>query len=315
MFSRDSCDPAAEADRFGVHFLASGSSGNCTLVRDGKDNYLLDFGLKPEALVEMLKARGVELVLRPQRCRPKPKAAQPASAGPQEPPTRLTAAILTHLHGDHFSATTLRILHDNNVRLWVHSSHVPELEEHRQFRNMADKGLVGCYNGTEFQVASHTRVTPLKLPHDSVPTCGFVFERAAHTGRAKFSYLADLGHFPHDLAEQVQDSDLLAIEFNHDVAMERESGRHPRHIARVLGSHGHLSNDQAADALRMVLARSARVKPRCIALLHISRDCNTPQLALDAASRVLNDHHPEAEIIVTRHREYAGGVELLPQTP
>src|SRR5256885_7426706 len=47
-----------------------------------------------------------------------------------------------------------------------------------------------------------------------------------------------------------------ALEFNHDVALERTSGRHPRLIARVLGDEGHLSNEQAGALVRAVLDRS-----------------------------------------------------------
>ena len=48
-------------DRFSVHFLASGSSGNATLVRDGDECFLIDFGLAPESLLRLLRAEGAHL--------------------------------------------------------------------------------------------------------------------------------------------------------------------------------------------------------------------------------------------------------------
>ena len=62
----------------------------------------------------------------------------------------------------------------------------------------------------------------------------------------------------HRLADALSGVDLLALEFNHDVAMQRSSGRHPMLIARVLGDEGHLSNAQAAALLRQTLIEQFR---------------------------------------------------------
>ena len=85
------------------------------------------------------------------------------------------------------------------------------------------------------------------------------------------------------LARTLADVDLLAVEFNHDLEMERKSPRPAVLIARVLGDEGHLSNDQATGLLREVLRRSTK-HPRHIVQLHLSRECNHPGLA--AASPV-----------------------------
>jgi hypothetical protein len=130
----------------------------------------------------------------------------------------------------------------------------------------------------------------------------------------RFGYLADLGHFPALLAGELSDCDLLALEFNHDEQMELDSRRHARCKARVLGRHGHLSNDQAADALRRIVASSGADRLRWLVLLHISRDCNTPQLALAAARRALRDSGSRAEVLLTRQRECAAEVNLAPAT-
>ena len=51
------------------------------------------------------------------------------------------------------------------------------------------------------------------------------------------------------MAEAMVDVDLLGVEFNHDVELQRRSGRSPALIARNLGDRGHLSNRQGADLL------------------------------------------------------------------
>ena len=84
------------------------------------------------------------------------------------------------------------------------------------------------------------------------------------------------------MARLLLDVDVLALEFNHDVALERGSGRSPRLIARVLGDHGHLSNEQAAALVRHVLRLSEPGRLRHLIQMHLSRDCNRPALARQA---------------------------------
>ena len=61
------------------------------------------------------------------------------------------------------------------------------------------------------------------------------------------------------LHHALADVDILALEFNHDVFLEKSSGRSPALIFRVLGDRGHLSNVQAAELLREVGRRSIRL--------------------------------------------------------
>ena len=90
------------------------------------------------------------------------------------------------------------------------------------------------------------------------------------------AYAADLGSWQDDVARRLADVDLLALEFNHDVYLQRSSGRSPRLIARCLGDHGHLSNVQAAALVRHVLTLSEPGRLRHVVQLHLSRDCNRP---------------------------------------
>ncbi|HKD38177.1 MAG TPA: MBL fold metallo-hydrolase, partial [Pirellulales bacterium] len=135
------------------------------------------------------------------------------------------------------------------------------------------------------------RCKPLALRHDGGATFGFRFSGPGDLFGADWSvgYLADLGSWDERLAADLCDVDLLALEFNHDVEMQRSSGRHPMLIARVLGDEGHLSNDQAAELLRETLRRSVAGRLRQLVQLHLSRQCNRPALARAAAQGVLDE--------------------------
>jgi hypothetical protein len=85
------------------------------------------------------------------------------------------------------------------------------------------------------------------------------------------------------MADSLADVDILSVEFNHDVAMQKSSGRSAALIARNLGDRGHLSNDQGAELVRSVLERSRRDKVSHLVLLHLSEQCNRPELAIHQA--------------------------------
>jgi phosphoribosyl 1,2-cyclic phosphodiesterase len=77
----------------------------------------------------------------------------------------------------------------------------------------------------------------------------------------------------------MQHADLLVLESNHD----RERllrGPYPYHLKqRILSATGHLSNDQAAEA---VLQTWRTDSVRWLWLSHLSRTNNTPRLALQS---------------------------------
>ena len=92
-------------------------------------------------------------------------------------------------------------------------------------------------DGEELVFAGALECLPLAVRHDSGATFGFRITGPADLFGAGWSigYAADLGCWDARLADALSGVDLLALEFNHDVAMQRSSGRHPTLIARVLG--------------------------------------------------------------------------------
>ena len=87
---------------------------------------------------------------------------------------------------------------------------------------------------------------------------------------------------------------MLALEFNHDVAMQRSSGR-PRFLVdrAALGDAGHLSNVRAAEAVRGIATGSLRQ----LVQLHLSRDCNEPRLAAAAGRAALREAGSKAALV------------------
>ena len=109
-------------------------------------------------------------------------------------------------------------------------------------------------------------------------------------------YASDLGEPRANLLEAFQDVNVLALEFNHCEHLERMSSRPKFLIDRVLGPLGHLSNDQASQAVRSIVQSSERGALRHLVQLHLSRDCNRPTLAAQHGKDVLAELGSSAKV-------------------
>jgi ribonuclease BN (tRNA processing enzyme) len=269
--------------------LASGSAGNASLVEVNGFGLLLDAGLGPRQLAARLAAVGASW-------------------------HNVHALLLTHTHSDHWNERTFLHLHRRGLPMWCHADHHSTLEVYSPaFPALRDAGLVRAYEeDQELALAPGLRCRPLRLRHDSGATFGFRLEAGADLFGCSFAlaYLADLGSWDASLVKALGDVDLLALEFNHDVALEYASGRQPRLIARVLGDEGHLSNDQAAAFLRTLLGQAPSERLRYVVQLHLSRDCNRPDLAAAAARAVLAELDRPIELHTARQDEPLPTVRL-----
>jgi phosphoribosyl 1,2-cyclic phosphodiesterase len=248
-----------------LHFsvLASGSKGNSAVVHHEGAAILIDAGIGPRRLLERLGRAGL-------------------------PIQAVAGVVLTHTHGDHAHDDSLRLLATHRIPFYCHADHVADLENRPGFQALALGGLVRNYDERAFLALGGLWFEPVELSH-SGPTYGFRIEGRERRGRrgTTLGYLTDSGSWTQSIVSALADIDLLAIESNHDVELTRESKRHPSLIARNLGPNGHLSNEQAAALIEAVVLGSRRGSPKRIVLLHLSEDCNRPELALAAARAAL----------------------------
>jgi phosphoribosyl 1,2-cyclic phosphodiesterase len=243
--------------------LASGSSGNVSMLRLSGRGLLLDLGLGPRLLERRLADLG---------------------SGWHD----VDAVLLTHTHGDHWREPSLAVLCERRIAFHCHEAHGRELAQcSRAFADLQAAGLVRCFRCHEdVELGFGVRYRALPLPHDGGVTCGFRIEGHGAT----LGYASDLGTWRAPLVRQLADVDILAVEFNHDVDMERHSNRPRRMIARVLGDAGHLSNEQAAQLVTAILSQSQAGRLQHLVQVHLSRDCNRPKLARAAVEDILIEH-------------------------
>ena len=73
------------------------------------------------------------------------------------------------------------------------------------------------------------------------------------------------------------------LESNHEPAMLQASARPIQLKRRILGRHGHLSNEDAASAISELLAAESR----SLVLAHLSSECNNRELVADIFRKTL----------------------------
>ena len=259
--------------------LASGSSGNCAFVQADGFGVLIDAGLGPRFLASRLAAVGATW-------------------------RDVHAVLLTHTHSDHWKDLTLAELSRLGIPLYCCPNHHAGLNRYAgSFELLAAGGLVRSFiPGEPLELSAGLTVRPVVVPHDSDPTYAFRIDGPPGLFEPQWSigYASDLGEARPGLVEAFADVSVLAIEFNHCERMERASGRPRFLIQRVLGSHGHLSNDQGADAVRAVVRASAPGSLKHVVQLHLSRDCNTPTKAQEAGRAALADTGSSASLVTAQ---------------
>lgn len=115
-------------------------------------------------------------------------------------------------------------------------------------------------------------VRAISVSHDAADPVGYVVT----SGKSRVSIVSDLGKVSDELLNEARNSNILAFEANHDVEMLR-NGPYPEMLKRrILSNHGHLSNEQSADALGRITGPQTN-----IILTHLSQHNNTPDSAYE----------------------------------
>lgn len=266
-----------------VTSLGSGSSGNALLVEAGplgRTKLLVDAGLAPRILLERLRVAYTA-------------------------PTQLNGVLVTHEHSDHIlsipmltkrydipiitAPDTLAAMEQSFISGRWFSDSGPLIEPSFELAAVQETQISEVKRRILLSVGStrvigDIEVTSFPISHDAVSPCGYLL----HAGGCRVCVVTDSGEVTPTMLAMMQHADLLVLESNHD----RERllrGPYPYHLKqRILSPTGHLSNDQAADA---VLQTWRTDSVRWLWLAHLSRTNNTPRLALQSMLTNLSNAH------------------------
>lgn len=281
-----------------VTSLGSGSSGNAYLIEagpQGRTRLLVDAGFNMRTLVERLRRAG---------CAPR----------------QLRGVLVTHEHGDHILGLPMLVKYHrvpafadpltlaqirailSSGELRSESGTLVRLEVEASSASADGDGLLVREEVTLLQtpampdedtlwrplpvgtscVIGDIEVYSFPVSHDAVAPCGYVLS----AGGCRVCIVTDSGEVTPTMLEAIAQADLLILESNHDRA-RLLNGPYPYYLKmRIFSPTGHLSNDQAAEA---VLRTWRPDGLRWLWLAHLSRTNNTPRLALSSMQKNLRD--------------------------
>ncbi len=233
-----------------VALLGSGSSGNATLVWAGGTRVLVDAGFSARDLARRLARLSIE-------------------------PEEIDAIVVTHDHSDHTKGMGV-FARRHGTPLYLTAPTRDACEKLLR----GGETVVTYHPGRPFTIGD-VRVEPFLTVHDAADPVGVALVDEC-TG-LRLGVATDLGRPTAQIRHALEACDLLVLEANHDEVLLRTS-QYPWSVKRrIASSHGHLSNQAAAQfAVELLHPRLAGV-----VLAHLSRECNRPHLALDVVREAL----------------------------
>jgi phosphoribosyl 1,2-cyclic phosphodiesterase len=265
-----------------LRVLASGSTGNCSvlLVRACGERRvcLIDAGISPRRVRKLLDRSGLSMDL-------------------------IDAVLVTHLDHDHWQLGWGRALPQRAV-VRLHRRHAAAAR-----RSGLDLPRVEPFDGA-FDLHPGIRVRPAMGSHDDQGVSAFRVDFVNEFGAASLGFATDLGHIADEFIDHMRAVEVMAIESNYCPRLQEASPRPWFLKRRIMGGSGHLSNEQCARAVAGIGPRSH------VVLLHLSRDCNRPELAAHAhagapyALTLTHHQHPTPWVPIRAESRAAPHVQL-----
>ena len=203
-----------------VIILASGSSGNCALIRSAGTTILVDAGVTRLQICRRMGAFGIKA-------------------------DEIDAIVVTHEHGDHVRGLEV-LVRQFEIPVWMTAGSWSNVK-------------VRCSDGGELVpgkplIVGALEITPVATSHDAAEPVAFLID----DGDRRLGYCTDTGVFTNVLRQRLAGVDLLCIEANHDADLLRH-GPYPWHLKqRIASRHGHLANHQTAEAIDEIASDALR---------------------------------------------------------
>lgn len=243
--------------------FASGSSGNCYLIKNDTDAILIDAGISGKKIFNGLEDTGT-------------------------PYEQVKALLITHEHIDHVKSLPIVTKKLPNVFAYANEATWESIE-----RPVKDEKKRYFTTGEDFYIEDFL-IRPFPIPHDAAEPVGF----SIYFDGRQISIVTDVGFITDEIFSEITDADLLLLEANHEKEILL-MGKYPYPLKRrILGDTGHLSNISAGECLCRLT--ETKRKRRRILLGHLSRENNDPSVAMLTVRNTLmeNDIFPGSDLTV-----------------
>lgn len=195
-----------------VHILASGSDGNCAVIRHEGRAVMVDAGISCKRIVSLMNLNGLD-------------------------PAEIECILITHEHSDHVSGAgpTAR------------KFDCPVMCNQQTFDacNLGKVEHVPIVPLNSFSAAGIT-IMPLPTSHNAANPVSYMFKTEDKTAMIA----TDTGCVTYPMEQALREADVAVIESNYDRKMLHE-GPYPYNLKKLIDSdRGHLSNVMCADVLK-----------------------------------------------------------------
>ncbi len=233
--------------------IASGSSGNCIYIGSDSSHILVDAGISNKRIEQGLNEIGLK-------------------------GSELNGIVITHEHSDHVKGLGV-LARKHGVPIYGTRETLEEIEGMKSLGSYSRDLLHPIEPDVEFSIGD-LQIQPFSVDHDAANPVAY----RVQCGRSSAAVATDMGHFDQYIIDHLQNLDALLLESNHDVNM-LQTGPYPYYLKRrILGNHGHLSNENAGRLLNHILHDNLKH----ILLGHLSKENNYEALAYETVRLEIN---------------------------
>ena len=234
--------------------FASGSAGNCYLIKSSSSAILIDAGISTKRIHNALKEIGLDR-------------------------DAIQGVFITHEHSDHVKG--INVLTKQNPDWIVYASRGTG---YRISDKVFYDDQLYCFDAGDIITVGDMEIKSFSISHDAAdPVCYSV-----KCGDSKITILTDTGVVTPEAKQEMTESDSIVMEANHEVNMLK-AGPYPYSLKRrILGEYGHLSNETAGELLAEIMTQDGRF--RKVFLAHLSNENNFPRLARQTVANILEEN-------------------------
>lgn len=230
--------------------LASGSKGNASLVQTSAGALLVDAGIPQKTLLARCARFGTI-------------------------PEHIVGIIVTHEHGDH-TTSVVALAKRYQIPIYTMAATAQQIK-------IPTSVTVHYLDYQQSTIIAGISVCAMAVRHDAVAPIAVQISHDQIT----VAIATDLGEWQPPLVSFLQAAQLIVIEANHDREQLRLSNYDQALKLRIASPTGHLDNMQTGALLAQVYQDK---QPRDIWLAHLSREANSPAIALRSIKTVLDIH-------------------------
>lgn len=225
-----------------IAMIASGSQGNLCYVKTSDASFVIDAGISNKRMQAYFNEHNIV--------------------------DKIDAMLITHEHTDHISG--LKVI-SKNLGCPVYMTMGTKDGSLRKIPDSLSNAFVKIINNQEVFYVNNTKITAIPTFHDALDPCGYMIEDKGE----KLVYITDTGYIHSSLLASISNASIYVMETNHDPDMLMNCETRPFETrVRILGDHGHLSNEDSLYNLCHIIGD----KTKLVFYAHISEECNLPDL-------------------------------------